>query len=237
MKQLRDRAALITGASRGIGAAIANQLAAEGTALGLASRSGDNLGLADAVAAPCDVRNEEDVSALVEAVVKRFGRLDVLVINAGVGAYGRFAEVSPAHVEEMIDVNIKGMIYCVRAALPHLIANAPADIITIASDAGRHAADDEVVYAATKFAQIGCTRSLDRELRPQGVRCTSICPGGVATDFAMGDGRGRAPDMPELDEMLKASDVADAVRFALSRSPHQRIVDIALLPASDPTCI
>jgi NAD(P)-dependent dehydrogenase (short-subunit alcohol dehydrogenase family) len=237
MKKLSERVVLVTGASRGIGAAIARALAAEGARLGLASRSGDDLGLANAVALPCDVRRPEQVEALVAATVTRFGAPDALVVNAGVGAYGAFEDVSAEHVEEMIDVNVKGTIYAVRAALPHLLASAPADIVTIASDAGRHGAELEAVYSASKFAQIGLTRSLDQELRPRGVRCTTICPGGVATDFAMGEGRGRTPDMPDLADMMSADDVAATALFALTRPPNLRVLDIALLPMSDPSCV
>ena len=133
---------------------------------------------------------------IVGETVDRFGRLDILVANAGVGAYGPFLELSPEHLEEMIDVNVKGTLYAVRAALPHLLESGEADLVTIASEAGRRGLPLEAVYCASKFAQVGFTRAMDHELRERGVRCTNICPGGVATDFAMG--RGRTPEMPEL---------------------------------------
>src|SRR5947209_5657803 len=120
MRTISERVAVVTGASRGIGAAIAHALASEGAALGLASRSGDDLGLRDVVARPCDVRKEREVESVIGATVERFGRLDVLIVNAGVGAYGAFADINHEHVEEMIDVNVKGMVYAIRAALPHL---------------------------------------------------------------------------------------------------------------------
>ena len=123
---LEGRVALVTGASRGIGAAVARALAEAGVRLGLASRSGDDLGL-DAVAQPCDVRDPEQVESLVDATVARFGRLDILVANAGVGAYGPFLELEAEHLDEMIDVNLKGTVYSVRAALPHLLASDGAD--------------------------------------------------------------------------------------------------------------
>ena len=102
----------------------------------------------------------------------------------------------------MIDVNVKGTMYAVRAALPHLIASGEGDLVTIASEAGRRGLPYEAVYCGSKFAQVGFTRALDHELREQGVRCTNVCPGGVATDFAMGEGRGRTPEMPELAGMM-----------------------------------
>src|SRR5947208_14230795 len=136
MSELKGKVAVITGASRGIGAAVAHGLAAEGVMLGLGSRSGDDLGL-DAVARRCDVRDQQQVDALVAATVERFGGLDILVANAGVGAYGPFLELSPEHLEEMINVNVKGTLYAVRAAVPHLSQSGGADLVTLASEAGR----------------------------------------------------------------------------------------------------
>ena len=228
---LEGKAALVTGASRGIGRAVAQQLAAAGVGLGLASRSGDDLGLDGVVARPCDVRNPADLEAIVGETVDRFGRLDILVANAGVGAYCPFLELSPEHLEEMIDVNVKGTLYAVRAALPHLIESGEADLVTIASEAGRRGLPLEAVYCASKFAQVGFTRALDHELRERGVRCTNICPGGVATEFAMG--RGRTPEMPELAGMMSGEDVAEVVLFALTRPRTHRILETAFRPVTE----
>jgi 3-oxoacyl-[acyl-carrier protein] reductase len=228
---LEGKAALVTGASRGIGRAVAQMLAAAGVGLGLASRSGDDLGLDNAVARPCDVRNPADVEAIVGETIDRFGRLDILVANAGVGAYGPFLELSPEHLDEMIDVNVKGTLYAVRAALPHLLESGEADLVTIASEAGRRGLPLEAVYCASKFAQVGFTRALDHELRERGVRCTNICPGGVATDFAMA--RGRTPEMPELTGMMNAEDVAEVVLFALTRPRTHRILETAFRPVTE----
>jgi NADP-dependent 3-hydroxy acid dehydrogenase YdfG len=228
---LEGKAALVTGASRGIGRAVAQMLAAAGVGLGLASRSGDDLGLDNVVARSCDVRNPADLEAIVGETVDRFGRLDILVANAGVGAYGPFLELSPEHLEEMIDVNVKGTLYAVRAALPHLLESGEADLVTIASEAGRRGLPLEAVYCASKFAQVGFTRAMDHELRERGVRCTNICPGGVATDFAMG--RGRTPEMPELTGMMSAEDVAEVVLFALTRPRTHRILETAFRPVTE----
>ena len=233
MTPLEGKAALVTGASRGIGRAVAQALAAAGVNLGLASRSGDDLGLDGVVARSCDVRDPAELERLVADTVDRFGRLDILVANAGVGAYGPFLELPPEHLDEMIDVNVKGTIYAVRAALPHLLASGEADLVTIASEAGRRGLPLEAVYCASKFAQVGFTRALDHELRERGVRCTNICPGGVATDFAMG--RGRTPEMPELAGMMSAEDVAEVVLFALTRPRTHRILETALRPVTEPS--
>jgi NADP-dependent 3-hydroxy acid dehydrogenase YdfG len=231
MERLAGRTALITGASRGIGASVARALAAEGVNLGLASRSGDDLGMADAVAMPADVRDPGALKAIAEATAERFGGIDILVANAGVGAYGPFLELPDDQLDEMIDVNVKGAIYSARAALPYLIQSDTADFVTIASEAGRRGLPLEAVYCASKFAQVGLTRALDHELREQGVRCTNVCPGGVATDFAMG--RGRTPDMPALGGMMDPDDVAEVVLFVLTRPRGHRILEVALRPVTE----
>jgi NADP-dependent 3-hydroxy acid dehydrogenase YdfG len=233
MTNLEGKVALITGASRGIGAAVARRLASANVNLGLGSRSGDDLGIDGAVARRCDVRDPGQVDELVSAVVEAYGRLDILVANAGVGAYGPFLDLGAEHLEEMIDVNVKGTLYAVRAALPHLVRGGEGDIVTIASEAGRRGLPFEAVYCASKFAQVGFTRALDHELRETGVRCTNVCPGGVATDFALEPGRGRTHDV--LPGMMSADDVADVVVFVLTRPRNHRILETAFRPMTEPS--
>jgi NADP-dependent 3-hydroxy acid dehydrogenase YdfG len=230
---LEGKVALVTGASRGIGAAVARRLDAAGVRLALASRSGDDLGIGGAVARPCDVRRLDELEAIVAEAVERHGRLDIVVANAGVGAYGAFLELSPEHLDEMIDVNLKGTLYAVRAALPHLIAGGEGDLVTLASEAGRRGLPNEAVYCASKFGQVGFTRALDHELREQGIRCTNVCPGGVATEFALDEGRGRTPDA--LPGMMTAEDVADVVMFVLTRPRSHRILETAFRPMTEPS--
>lgn len=231
MSSLDGKVALVTGASRGIGAAIARALALQGVRLGLASRSGEDLGIRGAVARPCDVRDPGAIDALVGEVVDVFGALDVLVLNAGVGSYGPFLELPGEQLEEIIDVNVKGTMYTLRAALPYLIRSGAADIVTVASEAGRRGLPFEATYCASKFAQVGLMRALDHELRPRGVRCTNVCPGGGATDFAMG--RGRSPEMPELEGMMTPEDVAEAVLFVLTRPRSHRVLEVAFRPVTE----
>jgi NADP-dependent 3-hydroxy acid dehydrogenase YdfG len=231
MVSLEGRVALVTGASRGIGAAVARGLGEQGVKLALASRSGDDLGLADVVAMPTDVRRPEALEYLAAEAVSRFGGLDILVVNAGVGAYGPFLDLPPEDLEEMVDVNVKGAMYSIRAALPYLEKSGEADVVTVASEAGRRGLPFEAVYCASKFAQIGLTRALDHELREKGVRCANVAPGGVATDFAMGHGRTR--DMPELETMMSPEDVAEAVIWVLTRPRTHRILEVAFRPVSE----
>lgn len=233
MSSLEGRVAVVTGASRGIGAAVAQALHQAGAKLGLASRSGDDLGIPDAVAMPSDVRDPEAIGRLVSATAEKFGGIDIVVVNAGVGSYGPFLEMPFEELEEIIDTNVKGALYTVRAALPHLMESDAADLVMLSSEAGRRGLPFEAVYCASKFAQVGLIRALDHELREKGVRCTNVAPGGVATDFAMG--RGRTPDMPELVGMMSAEDVAEAVMYVLTRPRNHRILEVAFRPMTEPS--
>jgi 3-oxoacyl-[acyl-carrier protein] reductase len=187
--------------------------------------------MSGAVGVPTDVRDADSVRRAVDAVVDRHGGLDILVVNAGVGAYGPILDLPAEQVDEMIDVNVKGAIHSVRAALPHLLRSSAADVVTLASEAGRRGLPFEAVYCASKFAQVGLTRALDHELREHGIRCTNVCPGGVATDFAMG--RGRTPEMPALAGMMRPEEVAETVLFVLTRPRTHRILEVALRPATE----
>jgi 3-oxoacyl-[acyl-carrier protein] reductase len=227
--ELDGKVALVTGASSGIGAAVARKLHDAGASVGLLSRRGDDLGLERGIGVSCDVRGRSAVAEATEAVVERFGRLDIAVANAGVGAYGPFLELDPEQVEAMIDVNLKGTLYTAAAALPHLIESGEGDFLSLASVAGLRALPGETVYNASKFGQLGFTRSLDHELREQGVRATCICPGGVNTNFAIGTGRTEGD--PALEGMLTAEEVADVVLFTVTRPRGMRILTTSFRPA------
>ena len=229
--ELEGKVALVTGASGGIGAAVARGLHAAGASLGLLSRSGDDLGLERALGLVCDVRDRTAVGVASDEVVERFGRLDVVVANAGVGAYGSFVELDPERLEAMIDVNLKGTLYTAAATVPHLIAAGEGDFVSLASVAGLRAFPGEAVYNASKFGQVGFTRALDHELRERGVRATCICPGGVNTGFAIGTGREEGD--PELEDMLTADEVADVVLFTLTRPRRMRILTTSFRPMSE----
>ncbi len=231
MSGVEGRVALVTGASSGIGAATARLLAAGGAKVALASRRGDDLAIEGALAGSVDVREAAAIQGFVDRTVERFGGLDILVANAGVGAYGAFMDTHGEWVDEMIDTNVKGFLHTIRAGLPHLLQSASADLVGVTSIAGQRAPEGEAVYAASKHAQIGFLRSLDHELYGRGVRCSILAPGGVETEFAMG--RGRTPEDPDLPGMLRAEQVADAVLYAITRPRSQRILETSILPMSD----
>jgi NADP-dependent 3-hydroxy acid dehydrogenase YdfG len=222
-----ERVAFVTGASRGVGAAVARAFHADGMKVALASRSGDDLdGIG--LGLKCDVRDPDAVSAAVDATVAELGGIDVVVANAGVGAYGPFLETKPEDVEAMIDVNLKGTLYTARFTLPHLIES-KGDFVSLASVAGLRAFPGEAVYNASKFGMLGFTRALDHELRELGVRVTNIAPGGVATDFAMGSGR--TPD--SVEGLMSAEDVAGVVLFTVNQPRNLRMMTVSFRPMNE----
>ena len=223
MGDLSGSVVAITGASSGIGAATAEVLAAEAASVVLGARRRDRLEEltsklgARAAAVEMDVRNPDDSSRLMQTAIDRFGHIDTLIANAGIGAYGGIMDLSDDQLREMMDTNVAGTVWPIRAAVPHFLEAGNGDIVIVASVAGLRGAGDEAVYAATKFAQVGLAGALDRELREKGIRVSVIAPGGTATEFAMG--AGRTPDMPGLADMLRPKDVASAV-LAVLRQPR-----------------
>lgn len=225
MTDLTGRVVAITGASAGIGAATARALLAEGAKVAVGARRKDRLdALADdfpnsVAVVEMDVRRPQDSRRLVAACLEQFGRIDALVANAGIGAYGGIMDLTDDQLADMMDTNVAGTVWPIRAVVPSLKENG-GDIVIVASVAGLRGAADEAVYAATKFAQVGLAGGLDRELRSDGIRVTTLAPGGTATEFAMGSGR--TPDMPGLADMMEPEDVAAAVMTVLKQPRSMR---------------
>jgi NADP-dependent 3-hydroxy acid dehydrogenase YdfG len=226
---LEGKVAFVTGASSGIGAAVSRKLSEQGVKVGMASRRGDDLGVG--LGLRCDARDRTQVEDAVARTVEVFGRLDICVANAGVGSYHAFLETPVEHIEEMIELNLLGTIWTIRACLPHLFARGEGDVVTLASEAGRRGLPGEAVYCASKFGQVGLTRALDHELHERGVRATNVCPGGVATEFALAEGYGRPPEV--LSRMMTADDVADVVLFVITRPRNHRILETAFRPIGE----
>ncbi len=226
MRDLNGQVVAITGATAGIGAATARALVAEGAKVALGARRVGRLNemvaelAGSAVAVEMDVRDPDSSHHLVAEAIAKFGRLDALVANAGIGAYGGIMDLSDEKLKEMMDINVPGTVWPIRAAVPHFLQNGEGDIVIVASVAGLRGAGDEAVYAATKFAQIGLAGGLDRELRDKNIRVSTICPGGTATEFAMG--AGRTPDMPGLADMMRPENIADAIVTVLSQPKSMR---------------
>ena len=226
MRDISGLTVAITGASAGIGEATARAVVAAGATVVLGARRVDRLEAlatelgSSAAIVEMDVRDPGDSQRLVQEAYARFGRLDALVANAGIGAYGGIMDLTDEKLKTMMDTNVAGTVWPIRAAVPGFVEQGGGDVVIVASVAGIRGNGDEAVYAATKFAQIGLAGGLDRELRESGVRVSTICPGGTATEFAMG--AGRTPDMPGLADMMSAENVAEAVVTVLQQPLSMR---------------
>ena len=226
MEALKDTVVAITGASAGIGRATARELAGAGANVVVGARRKERLEALEAehpgriVAVEMDVRSPDDSRRLVQTAVERFGRLDTLVANAGIGMYGGILDHTDDQLTAMLDTNVAGTVWPIRAAVPEMRKAGQGDIVIVASVAGFRGGADEAVYAATKFAQVGLAGALDRELRQDGIRVTTIGPAGTSTEFAMG--AGRTEDMPALKTYLKPEDIAFAIRTVLEQPRRLR---------------
>jgi NAD(P)-dependent dehydrogenase (short-subunit alcohol dehydrogenase family) len=221
------KTALVTGASSGIGLAIADLLLEDGFALTIASSSRDRIeeaahALGDAHAVQGDVSIEGDCERIISAHRRRFGRLDVLVNSAGILRQSDIADLALADWERQFAVNVTGAFLVTRLALPMLRVSRGL-IVNIASIAGKFANPGMGLgaYGATKAAMISLTQSLNAELEPDGVRALAICPGFVDTPMA---GFSSLPG----EQMIQPADVAEVVRMALRLSPHARVAEVVI---------
>jgi NAD(P)-dependent dehydrogenase (short-subunit alcohol dehydrogenase family) len=218
-----ERAALVTGASSGIGQAVARALAADGYGVALVARSADRVaelaGGLGGLAVPADVSDRGQVEAAVARAVERFGRLDAVVTAAGVFHSDPVERLEEATFDETIAINVKGTYLVAQAALPHLRAS-KGYLITISSVSGTMGQQGGGAYNTSKWAVRGFTQSFLQEVRGDGVRATAISPGRVATPML-----GHHEQDPDL---LAPEDVADAVRWLLSLRPIVQIKDLIL---------
>jgi short-subunit dehydrogenase len=240
LRSLTGEVALITGASRGIGRAVASRLAQQGADLVITARAEKELSqLAEQVGksgrevlvAPGDAGNELDVTRVVNRAKERFGQIDILVNNVGIGAYKPFPATSVKEYDDMIAINNRSTFLFTRFVVPSMIERRYGQIITISSASGTIGYAGEAVYCSTKHAQMGMMESLDRELQQYNIKVCTVCPGSVNTYFALGAGR-TAGD-PSLKQMLDADDVAEAVNFVAAQPWKSMITNISLRPASE----
>ena len=231
---MAQRAAIVTGASTGIGRAIAGMLAEEGYALTVASRRPENLAPAakelramgaEVVEVPADMRNEDDIKAVVAAHRERYGRLDVLVNNAGMGFGLPVGEIPTKQLDMVLDVNIRSIVLFYRECVEMLRAagaeHQSALVVNTASITGKRGQAWLSVYSATKFAVVGFTEAMNRELAAEGIRSCALCPAFVNT--AMTD---FVKDTVDAEAMIQPEDISEGVRYLLKLSPGCLIPEI-----------
>jgi NADP-dependent 3-hydroxy acid dehydrogenase YdfG len=245
---LSGTVALVTGASSGIGEATAKRLAADGATVAVAARRNDRLEKlveeiddagGKALAIEADVTDRAAAEALVERTVAELGRLDTVINNAGVMLLGSSLDADIEEWERMVDINVKGLLYVAKAALPHLIKGADegprlvTDMVNISSVAGRRAREGSAVYNATKFGVGAFSEALRQEVTERHVRVSLVEPGAVITELA-------SHNRPEVQEQMKgrfgsierleADDIADAISYIVTRPRHMAINEILVRP-------
>ena len=231
--KLAGKVAIVTGASSGIGRATVAALVAEGAQVAVVARSADvvhgivagvNAGGGTALACPADVADPAAVQGAVERTVDAWGRIDLLVANAGVNTKQRnLHDLSAEHWQHVVDVNLSGVFHCAKAVLPRMRAQREGTIVIVASMAGRHpGVMSGIAYGATKAGAVSLAHSINAEERVNGVRACAILPGEVAT--AILEQRPNPPSPAERQAMLQPEDVADAIVFVAAR-PHRVTID------------
>jgi short-subunit dehydrogenase len=225
---------IITGASRGIGEAVAIAAAAKGAKVGLLARDEADLqrvlgacGGRGALAV-ADVAEPGSLTAGIQHLETELGPTDVLVANAGIGAYGAFADLTAEEAERIVRVNVLGTVHALRAVVPGMIERRRGHLVTMGSIAGRLGSPFEAIYSATKFAGVGLTEALVVELEPYGIGVSMVNPGPVATQF--GEARGHPYDRTS-PKPVPPEAVASAVIRAVEGDKHEQYVPATFRPA------
>jgi NAD(P)-dependent dehydrogenase (short-subunit alcohol dehydrogenase family) len=237
MTSLVGQVAVVTGAGRGIGAAIASKIAGMGATVVLAGRTREPLeSTSDAIVKAggqvepvvCDVMHLSSVEALAAHVDKTLGRLDILVNNAGIGGFGGpLHQLPPESWDQVLNTNLRGVYFCIRAFAPLMIRARTGHIINISSLAGKNALPNGAAYAASKWGLNGLSYSVAEELRAYNIRVSVVCPGSVDTELSPHAGKDKA-------KMLQPEDVAHAVAMLVTQAPQSFVSEILLRPTQKP---
>lgn len=248
--QLKDKVAIITGASSGIGSATAKKLAADGANLVLAARREDRLNklkeelgsLYDSkvLTVSTDVTQRDQVKNLVDTAISEMGKVDILVNNAGLMPLSYMKNTHIDEWEQMIDVNLKGVLYAIGYLLPHMRQRQSGHIINISSVAGRHVFPGGGVYCATKFGIHALTETMRQELAPSdNIRMTMISPGAVATELFTTitdeEIKSNIEKMGDQFTLLEDEDIANSIHYALSQPEHVNVGEVYVMPTGQPS--
>jgi 3-oxoacyl-[acyl-carrier protein] reductase len=236
MTDIKGKVAVVTGAGRGIGRAVAIELGRMGAKVALAARSQSELEEtaaaigASASVVPTDVRNRDDVHKLLDEAASALGPVDILVNAAGVGIFRQVTEFSDSDYDTILDTNLRSIFYSCRYVLPSMISRRTGHIINIASIAGKVGSATRAVYCTSKFGVVGFTESVAEEVRQHGIRVSLICPGSTDTGFSSDPHR----EGKTKSRMLAPSDIAHAVRMLVTQEPNSFISEIVLRPTMKP---
>lgn len=239
---LSDVVTIVTGASAGMGSAIARRFASCGSKVVLAARRADriealaeeiNAGGGHALAVPCDVSDWDQVKALADATLEKLGKIDVMVNNAGFGTLKPFADTTVEEIERQIDVNFKGLCYGCKAVLDHMIDRGSGQIVNIGSIGSLRHYPSFAVYVGAKHAVLGFSRSLYEEVREKGIRVNVLCPAAVNTEFLDVAGFGGSP-WP-LDKMIQADDVAELALACVAMPGNVQLDTVVFWPTCQAT--
>jgi NADP-dependent 3-hydroxy acid dehydrogenase YdfG len=233
---LAGKVALVTGASRGIGLAIARRLGRMGARVSICGRDQAKLeesaaslrgeGI-DTLAIRADVKHGDQISSLVHKTQQELGPVDILVNNAGTGVFGPFHEFGEADWDTVLDTNLKAVFLMCRAVAPEMIRRQTGHIINISSLAGKNTFANGAIYCASKWGLMGLTGSMAEDLRGYGIRVSAICPGSVATEFPGQGGK-------TSSKILQPDDVAHAVATLVTQAPGSFISEVHIRPTRKP---
>jgi 3-oxoacyl-[acyl-carrier protein] reductase len=235
-KPLEGKVAIITGASRGIGLAVAHRLGTMGAKLSLCARDAKRLEsaadelrsvAAEVFTAVVNVTHGEQIVAFVQNTEKTLGPVQILVNNAGIGYFGPMHQASEANWDSVLDTNLKSVFLASKAVAPGMIQRRTGHIINIASLAGKNAFAGGAIYCASKWGLLGLTECMAEDLRGYGIRVSAICPGSVATDFS-------PHGKKDVSKMLQAEDIAHVVEMIVTQAPQSFISEVLLRPTQKP---
>jgi ribitol 2-dehydrogenase len=235
-QSLKGKIAIVTGASSGIGRAVAYELARLGVKQILTARSKDRLAAlaedldSEAFIVAADMTSPKDIRSIVEQAIAKFGRIDILLANAGIYISGDVVDGEPDAWDQLISTNVTGVFRLVHAALPHLLAQRSGDILVTSSISGHQAIQWEPIYSASKHAIQSFVHGLRRQLLTTGIRVGAVAPGMVLNELWGVIDPGEIDQKVEQGAGLRSTDVAEAIAFMLTRPQNVTIRDLVMLP-------